>query len=138
VSAASGGAPARVRRSLVSVAAALSLAGLAWSLGAAPAQAMPKLIECQRPVRTGEEIYDLEHVDPATACPVVRALARWEYHPISHVRELYVCVGPGHHRPRLVLHSFEGWRITLAGAFRMSRGNSSFDVTGTDFPVNCT
>jgi hypothetical protein len=117
---------------------AVTLGGVAMSLQTPPAGALPKLIECQRPVRTGEEIYDLVHVSAATACPVVRALARWEYHPISHIRELYLCKGPGHHTPALVRHSFDGWRITLTSDFRMSRGESSFAVTGTDFPVNCS
>jgi hypothetical protein len=36
---------------------------------------------------------------------------------------------------------FDGWRLSLSGryqAFTMSQGPSSFEVTGTDFPLNCT
>jgi hypothetical protein len=122
-------------------ASAFALAVLATTLaaGAAPAaQAEPKLIECQQPARTGEEIYALHGVTRATACPVVRALARWEYHPASHITELYTCVGPGHHTPKLVRHRFDGWRLSIADGFVMSKGGASFKVTGTDFPLNCS
>jgi len=127
-----------VRRAPIAGAAALAPALAAATLSAGPANALPKLTECQRPVSTGEEVYRLVGVSAATACPVVRALARWEYHPVAHIRELYTCVGPGHHRPALVRHRFDGWRITLTPAFRMSRGAASFEVTRTDFPVNCS
>ncbi len=105
-----------------------------------------KLIECQRPLTTGEEAYDLTRVTAKIACPVVRDLARWEYapgHVEQHIKQLYRCAGasqssPGH--PVLVRTAFEGWHLSLTstGVFRMSRGLSSFDVTGTDFPLNCT
>jgi len=119
-------------------AAALALMTLAMTVGAASAQALPKLTECQRPARTGEEIYSLRNVSAATACPVVRALAKWEYHPISNTRKLYACVGPGHHTPRLVRRRFDGWALSIHDGFVMSRGRSSFKVTGTDFPLNCS
>ena len=121
-------------------AGALALASAALLASAGGAHALPKLIECQRPVRTGEEIYGLRHVSAATACPVVRDLGHWEYTPISHVKVLYGCTGAGGHTPVLRLRHFEGWRlsITSGGDFRMSRGRRSFAVTGTDFPLNCT
>jgi hypothetical protein len=125
---------------VAAVAAATCFA--AGAHGAAPS----KLIECQHPVRTGEEAYALKQVTAKVACPLVRALARWEYvpgHVEQHIKQLYRCAGaskrsPGH--PVLVLTVFEGWQlsITPSGAFRMSRGPSSFEVTGTDFPLNCT
>jgi len=124
-----------------SIAAAVVLAlAASASLGSSAAQALPKLTECQRPASTGEEAYHLKNVTAATACPVVRALAHWEYHPYTHITKLYTCVGPMKRTPKLVLHSFDGWKlsITRAGDFQMSRGSSSFDVTGTDFPLNCT
>ncbi len=127
---------------LTSLVALLALAVIA-ATGQATA---PKLIECQRPVKTGEEIYALVHVTAKVACPVVRDLARWEYapgHVEQHIKELYRCAGaskssPGH--PVLVRTVFEGWSLSIvpSGAFRMSLGGRSFDVTGTDFPLNCT
>ena len=127
-----------MRRVAVS-AAALALAAAAGALAVAPAaQALPKLIECQQPLVTGEEIYALHGVTKATACPVVRALAKWEYHPTSHITKLYTCVGPGKHTPKLVRRRFDGWALSIAGGFVMSRGGASFKVTGTDFPLNCT
>ena len=126
---------------LRSIAAAVVLAFAAsGSLGSSAAQALPKLTECQHPTVTGEEAFHLKNVTAATACPVVRALAHWEYHPYTHIVKLYTCVGPMKHTPKLVLHSFDGWKlsITRAGDFQMARGSSSFDVIGTDFPLNCT
>jgi len=40
--------------------------------------------------------------------------------------------------PYLRLHHFHGWRLSLTPDFVMSRGRASFDVEGTDFPINCT
>jgi hypothetical protein len=119
-------------------AAALALTTLAMTFAAASAQALPKLTECQHPLVTGEEAYALHDVTAATACPLVRALARWEYHPPSHIEKLYACVGPGHHTPKLVRRRFEGWTLSIHNGFVMSRGRSSFKVTGTDFPLNCS
>jgi hypothetical protein len=123
--------------SLAAVAAAVCFVGPAHG---APAS---KLIECQRPATTGEEIYGLKQVTATVACPVVRALGHWEYapgHVVQHIKQLYRCAGAGKHSPVLVLKAFEGWHLSLtpSGAFRMSRGTSSFEVTGTDFPLNCS
>jgi hypothetical protein len=110
------------------------------ALAPAAAQALPKLTECQHPLVTGEEAYNLKNVTATAACPLVRALAHWEYHPYTHITKLYTCIGPMKRTPKLVLRSFDGWKlsITRVGNFQMSRGSSSFDVTGTDFPLNCT
>ena len=62
-----------------------------------------------------------------------------------HEATLYGCHRPNRNSagyPYLKLHSFRGWRLSLRGrpygAFTMSRGASSFEVTGTDFPLNCS
>lgn len=127
------------RRLLTGGAAAIALATAAVALPATGAQAFPKLTECQHPVSTGEEAYHLKNVTAKTACPVVLALGRFERKP-ANIRKLYECIGPGKHAPRLKLHSFDGWHIAIlkAGDFQMSRGRASFDVGGTDFPINCT
>jgi hypothetical protein len=58
--------------------------------------------------------------------------------------DLYSCVGTQPHAyPVLKRHRFDGWALSSPGArnlenFEMSRGNSSFYVTGTDFPLNCS
>jgi hypothetical protein len=110
---------------------------------AAHAAPLRLAVECQHPLVTGEEAYHLKNVTAAVACPVVLALGHWENDPAHaalHYKELYSCGGPGKHTPILKLRSFEGWRLSLtaAGDFQMSRGTSSFDVGGTDFPLNCT
>lgn len=119
------------------------LAVTALTPTAAPASA--RTYECQRPVRTGVEVYGLRHVSSARACPVALALFAWENASQSHARALYGC-----HRPKpdaagypyLRLHHFRGWRLSLVGrpygSFTMSRDRSSFHVGGTDFPLNCT
>lgn len=96
-------------------------------------------IECQRPMTTGEEIFALKNIGAAAACPVVRDLGHWES-TAGHISELYRCSGPGKHTPVLELSRFEGWRLSLSrsGYFQMSRGRSSFEVIGTDFPLNCS
>jgi hypothetical protein len=110
----------------------------AAALSAGGAQAAPKFHECQHPVVTGEEAYNLHHVSVKTACGVVRDLGRFERHT-GNIAKLYTCGGAGHHTPKLKKHAFEGWRlsITKAGDFQMSQGKRSFDVGGTDFPVSC-
>jgi hypothetical protein len=127
---------------------AIRFAGLfavaATLIPAAATHAAPiKFVECQHPLVTGEEAYYLKNVSAAVACPVVLALGHWEYQPghlVQHIRQLYSCGGPGKHTPILKLRSFEGWSLSLtpAGDFQMARGTSSFDVGGTDFPLNCT
>jgi hypothetical protein len=114
------------------------LAAAVASIGASGAQASPKLTECQHPVITGEEAYHHD-VTAKTACRVVLDLGRWE-NKRGNIAKLYKCVGVGKHTPVLKLRSFEGWQLSLtkSGAFQMSRGHASFDVTGTDFPLNCT
>lgn len=128
------------------IVALAAIAVAAFQLFGAEASGAPKLIECQHPVRTGEEAYNLRNVSAETACAVVLDLGHWEYRPghvRQHISELYTCVGrskrsPG--TPALKMRTFEGWRLSLTpqGDFQMSRNASSFDVTGTDFPLNCT
>ncbi|HEV3320741.1 MAG TPA: hypothetical protein VG147_00950 [Solirubrobacteraceae bacterium] len=103
----------------------------------APAPAA-KYIECQHPVGTGVEISHLRHVSSATACPVALSLYRWE-NKDDHMPKLYKCAGNPPGTPVLKLHTFDGWGLSIAksGYFEMSRGQSSFYVTGTDFPLAC-
>jgi hypothetical protein len=103
----------------------------------APAPAA-KYIECQHPVVTGVEVSRLSHVSSATACRVALSLYRWE-NSDDHITKLYKCVGGPAGRPVLEMHSFDGWALSIAksGYFQMSRGQSSFDVSGTDFPLAC-
>jgi hypothetical protein len=122
------------------VAATFLLALLAPATG----QASPALHECQHPLRTGVEIYDLRAVSPRQACPVALELFGWESSSSAHQRALYGCARPkpedaGY--PFLRLHRFRGWELALKGPekrFTMSRGSATFSVTGTDFPLNCT
>jgi hypothetical protein len=115
--------------------AAISL--LALLAGSASGASTPRLIECQHPVRTGVEVYHLIAVKSAAACPVALKLFAWEYKQ-GNITKLYGCKSLGH--PFLRLHRFDGWALSIvpAGDFEMSRGASSFYVTGTDFPLNCT
>ncbi|HEX3615279.1 MAG TPA: hypothetical protein VHU61_01995 [Solirubrobacteraceae bacterium] len=99
--------------------------------------------ECQHPVVTGVEVYRLKSVKVGTACAVALALSKWEPKH-KNASRLYGC-----HRknadsagyPYLKLHVFDGWKLSLTGrygAFTMSQGAASFEVTGTDFPLNCS
>lgn len=111
----------------------------------AGASASARMYECQKPVRTGVEVYGLRNISSARACVPALALFAWENASPAHATTLYGC-----HRPKpeaagypyLKLHSFHGWRLSIAGKpfgdFTMSRGSSSFHVGGTDFPLNCT
>ena len=116
------------------VAAALTLAG--------PAAALPKLYECQHPTITGQDAYQLVDITPAKACVVVRELAVFVDNGAKGYR-LYRCAGrsgsnPGH--PVLVITHLDGWKLRIESrdGLVMSQGKSSFAVTGTDFPLNCT
>jgi hypothetical protein len=131
-----------MRRALAGAAAALAAAlALALTL-AGPAVAMPKLYECQHPTVTGQEAYQLVNIGPASACVVVRKLAVFVDGGAKGYK-LYRCAGrnasnPGY--PALVISRFDGWnlRVESRDGLVMSRGESSFAVTGTDFPLNCT
>jgi hypothetical protein len=129
-----------LRRSLATGSlGALALVGTGALLSVGGAQAAPRVVECQHPLTTGWEASNLRHVSAKVACRVVRHLGHWEQKP-GNIRRLYKCVGPGKHTAVLKLHSFEGWRLSLsrAGRFRMARGRASFNVSGTDFPINCS
>jgi len=106
------------------------------------ALAAPRIYECQHPTVTGQGAYDLVHVSVAQACRVVRALARFIHNGAEGWR-LYRCVGRSSTetgRPVLVIKRFDGWSLQIVHTFQfvMSRGESSFSVVGTDFPLNCT
>ncbi len=101
--------------------------------------ATPKLYECQHPTKTGSEAFNLHNITVATACKEVIKLFRWEYSDGAvHIKQLYGCHGIG--RPYLRLHTFDGYNLSFSSTsgFVMSKGASSFGVTGTDFPINCT
>ena len=116
---------------------ALVVGALACLIASAPAPAA-QYHECQHPVTTGVEVFRLHHVSTATACPVALSLYSWE-NKDDHTRTLYVCAGRSPGKPVLKLHRFDGWALSLRGrgVFTMSRGSSSFAVSGTDFPVIC-
>lgn len=121
---------------------AVLLAGLILAMSAGPSAAMPRLYECQHPMTTGEEAFHLRHVDPHTACRVVRKLAAWLSHDHNPAR-LYRCRRPDPNAggtPVLKMHRFDGWRLRLSptDGFVVYRGHRSFAVTGTDFPLACS
>jgi hypothetical protein len=130
-----------LRAPILAAVAATLLAALA---PAGAAGAAPKYHECQKPVKTGVEVYALHRVSTARACGLALALFAWETKD-DHEAVLYGC-----HRPKpeavgypyLRLHRFHGWKLSLRGrpygAFTMSSGASSFEVSGTDFPLNCS
>lgn len=123
-------------RSISLLASAVLSAGV--SLGTSPLASAARYTECQHPVTTGVEVSRLRDVSARTACPVARSLYRWE-NKDDHIRKLYVCAGKPPGKPVLKLHTFDGWALSIGklGVFEMSRGRSSFAVSGTDFPVIC-
>jgi len=116
---------------------ALAAAAVVLLTTSAPAPAA-KYIECQHPVVTGVEISHLRQVSSATACPVALALYRWE-NKDNDMPTLYRCAGKPPGTAVLKLHTFDRWALSIAksGYFEMSRGKSSFYVSGTDFPLAC-
>jgi len=108
------------------------------------ALAQTRFYQCQHPVKTGVEVYDLRGMTPRGACPTALALFAWEYSSEARTRALYGCVRPRPEAggyPYLRLHRFRGWALSLSGPekdFTMTKGSRSFRVTGTDFPLNCT
>ena len=131
-------------RPMLRIVLTLSLWALSAPAAAQASSGLPAgLHECQHPVMTGVEVYDLKGVRPATACPVALALFRWEPRHGNATR-LYGChrkrpAAAGY--PYLKLRRFDGWSLSLTGrykAFTMTRGSASFKVTGTDFPLNCS
>lgn len=113
------------------------MAAAASSVLVGSAPAAPPMIECQHPVTTGVYVYNLSHLAAKPACAAALELWRWEAKP-GNLASLQVC-GPHTRQPTLRLHLFEGWRISLTakGRFQLSRQTSSFDLTGTDFPLPC-
>jgi hypothetical protein len=120
----------------------IATASLLLALGTGTASAFPKLHECQHPVVTGEEAYNLHNISVKAACKAVRQLGVYLRKP-ANIRKLYGCNRPHPNapgKPFLKQHTFDGYDLHIAksGAFVMSQGNASFSVTGTDFPLNCT
>ncbi len=121
----------------------LALAVLALS-APGEAAASKRYYECQKPLRTGVEVYDLHEVPAVRACPVALQLFAWESSSSADQSALYGCRRPKPEAagyPYLRLRHFRGWRLSLRGTgqtFTMSRGERSFAVGGTDFPLNCT
>jgi hypothetical protein len=113
-------------------------------LGPSGALAQPHFHQCQRPAKTGVEVYDLHNITPRSACPPALALFAWEFSSVARAHALYGCIRPKPEAagyPFLRLHRFHGYALSLRGPnreFTMSRGSHSFRVTGTDFPLNCT
>lgn len=134
------GALSRVRAVTRILGATLAV-GVIWLAVAQPASAA-RSYECQHPLTTGEEAFNLENVSPRIACVAVRALARY-IHNGEKAGRLYKCVGltqshPG--VPVLKIHRLAGWNLSIRHSYEfvMSRSRSSFTVGGTDFPLNCT
>ena len=109
---------------------ALSLAML-WVSCAGAAEP----VQCQHPVVTGVEVFEMHRITSARACPIALALFHWE-DTENHETVLYGCHGMLH--PYLRLRTFHGWHLTLTPELTMSRHGTSFAVRGTDFPINCT
>jgi hypothetical protein len=134
-----------MRRIIVTI-ALLAVAAVSVPAVAAASSVLPAgWHECQHPVVTGVEVLKLKSIKVSAACPVALALSRWEPKN-GNADRLYGC-----HRknadsagyPYLKLHVFDGWQLSLTGpglykAFTMSKGGASFEVTGTDFPLNCS
>ncbi len=125
-----------IRRGCVALASVTLL--LAWlSLSADGARSV-WTIECQQPLVTGVEVYELRHISIGRACPVALALYRWEVDG-RHRLSLYRCheLGQPRPHPHLRLQAFRGWRLSLTPNFVMSRHGASFAVVGTGFPLDC-
>jgi hypothetical protein len=122
-------------RALPPIGAAATIAAF-WLAAASPAAA--KTIECQHPVVTGVEVSHLKHVKKHAACKAALALYAWE-NKDGHAAQLYSCSSGTPPTPVLKLQRFDGWNLSIAssGYFEMSRGRSSFYVSGTDFPLAC-
>jgi hypothetical protein len=90
-------------------------------------------------------VFNLRHVSRTAACHTALALYRWyNGNDGRNASGLYTCVGTQPNAyPVLKRHRFDGWTLSSPGArnldnFEMSNGSSSFYVTGTDFPLNCS
>jgi hypothetical protein len=130
------------RRALATRALGVTLVAAAMWLVATQQASAVKTYQCQHPLTTGEEAFNLKNVSPKTACVAVRALAGFIRRG-ERAGRLYKCVGlteshPGY--PVLKIHRFDGWNLHIRHRYEfvMSRGKSAFTVGGTDFPLNCT
>jgi hypothetical protein len=129
-------------RAFALIVAGVPLAVVAISLGGPQNASALKTYQCQHPLVTGQEAFRLKNVSPKTACKAVLAVARFIKNGARPGR-LYKCVGlteshPG--KPKLKIHRLAGWNLRIAHQYEfvMFRGRSSFSVSGTDFPLNCT
>jgi hypothetical protein len=121
-----------INRSLLASTLGVCGAAAAIALGLAPV-AQAKTAVCKKSL--GIEATNLKHVSSSAACKVVLKL--WHYEQKQSNAPIYKCGGAPSYKPKLLEHSFDGWRIALTPYFRMSKGRASFDVTGTDFPIAC-
>jgi hypothetical protein len=93
--------------------------------------------QCQQPVTTGVEVFDLRNLSAGRACRVALALYRWEEQGKENREHLlFGCHGTADLYPYLRIHSFEGWHLSVRRPL-LSHGYMSFDVIGTDFPFSC-
>jgi hypothetical protein len=130
-----------VRSTRLFAAIAAAAISLVLALSAGSAMAQPAMHQCQHPVTTGEEAYNLHGIDAATACGVVRDLSHWLTNA-SNQWHLYRCQmadNGWNGRPILKIHRYDGYRLSIVKTYylEMSRGRSSFAVTGDGFPLNC-
>jgi len=103
----------RVRGTWIACATALGALALPTA-----APALPKYFECQKPVRTGVEVYGLHNIGKSRACPPALELFAWENARASHARALYGCRRPKPGEaglPYLKLHRFRGWSLSRRG-----------------------
>jgi hypothetical protein len=121
-------------------AVALALAALALAGMSSTAAASSKFYECQHPTTTGQVAYNLKHVTAQTACTLVRALAVWD-------KSWYTCRGHNSTvagKPVVTMDKFRGWTLSIVFEAKtgytltVHRGDSSFQVAGTDWPVYCS
>ena len=87
---------------------------------------------------TSVEVSHLSHVGSSTACSAALSLYRWENQGRRRAPAVHVHGRAGERAGAAETH-LDGWtlHVTRAGDFEMSRGNRSFYVSGTDFPLAC-
>jgi hypothetical protein len=124
-----------MRAALLVLLAVVALAGAATSRSAPTTTAKGSWgVECQHPTTTGVEVNYLKHVARRVACAI--ALSLHAYETSGHI--VARCAGADFSIPRLVLHTWRGWRLSFAHHLLfLKRGESSFATSGTDFPVPC-
>jgi hypothetical protein len=143
------GSPRKLKRKgrclagLTAVGSALCIALVAPVVGqAATGSAKSKVAtnstrySCSGSVRTFG-VFHPEHISVRAACDVVQKLLAWEEQGHHRVARCpagnFVGVGT------LVVHSFDGYRLSIdGGMLELSRGSASFGAAGfSDAPVGC-